>query len=178
MKRSRTRGGFTLIEIIIAIAISAIVGVFLMTFLTPQIRIYGKMNSQENAKTECAAVMNAIRKNIHDGKNFIYTDGNGTDTSKITFLNITGPEGEGTEISFDGNETAKNLYPDLKERKISVAFDLLNANYANKVVGVTITVTENNESSSENSGTETGTAATGNVLYTLTENVRCQNIGL
>jgi len=186
--------GFTLMELMITLAISAIVGLFLSTFLGPQIRIYSASDEQEKAKTECAAVMNAVRQDIHDGLSFeagpaAVTDTDGVDSITFKRVTYTAPsDSEGNEkasvteveTQINSEDEVKKVLPQLsgEGRTVSIRFDLTDAVDGNTPAVVKVTVTARKNDGNTDAGTEEGSAAAGTVLYTVTENIRCQNVSV
>lgn len=67
--------GFTMIELLVALAITGIVGVFLAGFLTPQIQNFTLITEQGLAQSSCAGVINILQEQIEYAKDISVKDG-------------------------------------------------------------------------------------------------------
>lgn len=154
MKHQKKTRGFTLIEILICLAITAIVGVFLAGFLGPQINIYHSMDSQADAKGVCNTVFNLVQDNIRNGRDFSVTG----DALSYTMVTVTGAAESKTltSASFDGEVAAEY------RGKIRITYDLTSADTGS--VGVTVEVLR------EAGGSE--------AIYSVTQEVLCRNAAI
>lgn len=156
------RRGFTLIELIITLGITAMVGVLLAGFLAPQIRVYHAANNMDSAKTVCAGVMNKVQDLIHDGKDFSVSTSDIGDTLSFTQVtedgaNVVHSAQNGNPL--DGSGLGETLYPNCAQDGEDVAIYFTVG--AKQTVSVTVKVTD------------TGTKET---LYALTQSVLCPNM--
>jgi len=176
--RNKTYGrrkGFTLLELVLAIAITAVVGIFLAGFLAPQLKIYREENILADARTECSAVFNYIQDRIHDGVSFEPADTQ--DATELSFDRITEnePESEVLNGSADGNDpVGKTVFPDLKERVITATFDTTKVE-TDQTILVTITVRKAVKDETTGEYTED---TSGPVICTLKDmSISCPNTG-
>lgn len=120
--RKKAKRGFTLIELIISLAMLGIIGVFLASFIAPQLKIYQASQEQTRAQAACASVMNLVRKELHYAKD-IELSGN------IIRYTLVGKEGEETGKVLDGNTLATSYYSDYatEGKKIVLTFEQQNS---------------------------------------------------
>lgn len=153
LRNKKRSGGFTLIEILITLAITAIVGVGLATFLSPQLGVYNAMNDSSDAKSTCNTVFNMVQDEIRDGKGFAVSG----DT--LTYSIVTSAGGsDSASISSDSfNGSIAEQY----RGRIKLTFGLAAA--AQGQVEVTVAVMSADGAST---------------LYTTTQTVLCRNAAL
>lgn len=145
--------GFTLLEIVISLAITAVAGVFLMGFLSPQIRLFNKASDQESAKAACAGAINVIQEKIRNGKDFSLSG------SVLTYTEVT-EDGEIGGLSIDGASFGDAQYPNLGQNGMSMSVSFV---IKVRTVEVSVTVTDQ---------------STGGQLYTLSQSIGCPNMEL
>lgn len=145
-------GGFTLIELIVALTISAVVGAFLLTFLVPQLRMYDAFSQQSSAKSACAGVFNAIQEKIEYGYDFSVRG----DVLDYTLVTQNGEK----QGSVNGVELAEQLFPNQVRngKEFLVSFQIDGA-----VVGLTVAVIESDTSEE---------------VYGLVQSIYCPNADL
>lgn len=150
MKRKKNDRGFTLVEILICLAITAIVGIFLAGFLGPQINIYHALDEQADAKSACNTVFNLVQDNIRNGKDFLL------DGDTLTYTLVTASDAEGsttlTSSTFDG-EVAEGY-----RGRMKITYDL--SAVGSGEVSVTVAVMKDDA-----------------VFYSMTQSVLCRNAG-
>lgn len=113
----KSKKGFTLIEILITLAITVIVGGFLASYLVPQIKVFHINSRQSNARSACAGIINELQDRLYCGKDFIL---NG-DTLTYTHVNENSVHtGEKIELEKLGQQ----LFPNLTKDKLSVDIKL------------------------------------------------------
>lgn len=148
-------GGFTLVEILICLAITAVVGIFLAGFLGPQLNIYHSIDSAADAKGVCNTVFNLVQDHIRGGKDFSFEG----DTLTYTMVTVSGDAETKTltSASFDGEVAAE-----YRGGRIRITYDLSLVSTGN--VGVTIAVLRS--------------AGSNEILYSSTQEVLCRNAAL
>ncbi len=120
--RVKSKKGFTLIEILITLAITVIVGGFLASYLVPQVNVFHINSRQSNARSACAGIINELQGRLYCGKDFVL---NG-DTLTYTHVNENSDHaGEKIELEKLGQQ----LFPNLTKDKLSIDIKL-NLKYA------------------------------------------------
>lgn len=154
MKKNKKNQGFTLIEILITLAITAIVGIGLATFLTPQLNVYQALNRSSDAKSTCNTVFNLVQSRIRGGKDFVSSG----DTLTFTPVTAAGTSETSVTISsstFDGEVAAEY------RGHIRLQFDLADLSSGN--IAVTVTVMNDEDAAA---------------VYSTTQTVKCRNAAL
>lgn len=149
-KRCARCGGFTLIELMVSLAITGIVGIFLAGFLGPQLRIYNALARENSAKSACVGTFNAIQQKVEYARDLTPSG----DTLSYTPIFKSG---EGTVQQLSGEQLANELFPNIRQNgeEFLVGFQL-----SDSVLQVTVTVQD---------------PTSGEALYSLTQHIRCLN---
>lgn len=154
----RSNQGFTLIEIIITLAITAIVGVFLATYLGPQIQIFHLNSEQSDARSACVGIINELQNKLAYGKDFVLED----KTLTYTYVNENSDHPNQTIVL---DQLGQQLFPNLVRNSWAADITLdLNYNsgtFSSRYPAILLTVTVTNAEAEE--------------LYTLSQAVRCLN---
>lgn len=67
---NKKKRGFTLVELIVTLTIVGISGIFMVSFLVPQINSYNKFSAATDAKYMCATLFDVLEPELRFGKNF------------------------------------------------------------------------------------------------------------
>ena len=151
MRQKKKDRGFTLVEILICLAITAIVGIFLAGFLGPQINTYHALDEEANAKSACDTVFNCVQNTIRTGKNFS-VEGDELHFTQVTEVGSAETETVLRSDSFDGEVSARY------RGNITVTYDITDAPGGN--IAVTVAAAQN-----------------GKTVFSMTQAVRCRNAG-
>lgn len=117
------KNGFTLIEIIITLAIVAIVSTAIGAFLVPQIKMYTNASDRNRAKNLCYGSYNILQKELSQISNVVSITNNTADSNKLKYkkstsndvLTIDGENPENTINQFyEDNNYDENLNLKLK----------------------------------------------------------------
>lgn len=128
MKRVDDKG-FTLTELIVSIAIFAIVGVFLAGIFVPQINMFRYSEEKAHAKTVATTIVESISKKVNYGVDFSLS----ADDATLYFTEVTKTTAD--EVIIEGNTYGEIIYPNYTER-ILILFSL----DENSTVTVKVTV--------------------------------------
>ena len=69
-KNAKKKQGFTLIEILVTLALVAMVGVMIAAFVTPQVNVYRATAERTEANTICNSIFNIAAHELRYGKDF------------------------------------------------------------------------------------------------------------
>lgn len=160
----RAQKGFTLIEIIITLTITAIVGIFLATYLGPQIQIFRLNSQQSDARSACIGIINELQNRLNEGTGFELAG------QTLTYTLVSENNNHDGQ-TIDLEQIGGQLFPNLKRSGLTavVALDLNYSPSAYPAILITVTVqtmenTENKKDAEE--------------IYTLSQAVRCPNYSL
>lgn len=162
-KSNKKNKGFTLVEIMVCLAIIGFTGVYITYYMVAPINLYNVMSEKSSATTACNAIMLSIHKKVRmaDEVKITNTDEKG-DT--LSFLNVE--KDGGIADTIDGKTYAKSIY-NRESRNITVNFDV-EYGHKNIASGKTWTVLKVTVKEKTKSGT----------IYSITQDIKCANDGL
>lgn len=146
MKRNKNNAGFTLLEVLIALTIVAVVGVVLTGVFGQQFDLYHKVTDRTSERANCDTVFNLVEKQVRYAKK-VETDADGA-------LVVTAED-----------NTVSTIAPDAYTEEYDVALEF-------SAGGNTVTVTANAgaQTSTDDAGNETVT-----YQYTVSRTIRARN---
>lgn len=109
------KNGFTLIEVIVTTTLISIIGVFLVSFITPIFKINESISSEIEAMSMCDTIFNSIDNKILFLKSFSIS----VDDTLLTYELID----SANEKEIDGSEIGKEIFPNT-DYNILVNFDI------------------------------------------------------
>lgn len=112
--------GFTMIELLVALAITGIVGVFLAGFLTPQIQNFTLITEQGLAQSQCAGVFNVLREQIEYATKISVNDKEGTVTYTPVVENGAAEKPQTLNLVGLANEQFPTVERDGKQFEVTV----------------------------------------------------------
>lgn len=140
-------------ELVVSLAITGVVGVFLASFLGNQVALYHSLSRQDSARSASIGIFNAVQEQIAHGKDFSVEE----DTLTFTLVK-KGDVFPGETI--DGQRLGDQLFPNLSREGMHA---VLSFHPQGKAVLVTVTI-EEKEGEEE--------------IYSFTQTVPCPNVGL
>ncbi len=143
--------GFTIVELLVALAITGVVGVFLAGFLTPQIQNFKRITEQGLAQSQCAGVINVIQEQIEFATDISTHDGSLTYTPVVE-------NGAAEPRTLHLLETANRQFPNTD--RDGKKFDVTVTDEGSGVFKLSVAVLVKDDNT---------------VVYRLTQSVRCLN---
>ncbi|MEG1972322.1 MAG: type II secretion system protein [Oscillospiraceae bacterium] len=152
--KSKKNKGFTLIEIMVCLAIMGFVGVYITYYMIAPINLYNVMSEKSSATTACNGVMMSIHNKVRMAKVVNIKD-------DVLEYSLVTKDGDITEKIIDGKTYSKSIYGD--ERDIVVSFKKKEPTVSTATlpyIYLEVTVKEKTKSG---------------VTYSLTQTIKCPN---
>lgn len=152
--------GFTIVELLVALAITGVVGVFLAGFLTPQIQNFKLITEQGLAQSQCAGVLNVIQGQIEFATDITIKENGEIDYTPVVENGAAVDAKRTLHPITLANEQFPNVDRDGKKFAVTVE------NKGNGIFELVVKVLNKDDDADDTNDT---------VVYQLTQSVRCLN---